>query len=189
MFWFERDGFQNQKVKSSLYEIAWFSHTMIIYTTIVDSQGVCRNARTAMFVPQMDEQLPTDAVLSPLDKWSHAHRCNGRHATTLCLSPSTSTSTLLRLGGSNRAGCSPGPLTELGAFLSLPPFLWAHRSGNSSPLRPTRLLLCWFRPKQRWVPSNNADASLRLDAPSLSVVPQRKRGRKKGKRKCPISIR
>src|SRR5882762_2609020 len=25
--------------------------------------------------------------------------------------------------------------------LSLPDFLWAHRSGNSSPLRPTRLLL------------------------------------------------
>src|SRR5260370_3480132 len=60
-----------------------------------------------------------------------------------------------------------------------PHFLWAHRSGNSSPLRPTRLLLCRFRPQQHWVPSNKADASLRLHAPSLSVVPQRKRGRKK----------
>ena len=31
---------------------------------------------------------------------------------------------------------------ELGhSFLSLPDFLWAHSSGNSSPLRPTRLLL------------------------------------------------
>jgi hypothetical protein len=58
-------------------------------------------------------------------------------------------------------------------------FLWAHRSGNSSPLRPTRLLLCRFRPGQRWVPSHNADASLRLHAPSLSLMPQRKRGRKK----------
>ena len=37
-------------------------------------------------------------------------------------------------------------------------------------------------------PSHKADASLRLHAPSLSLVPQRKRGRKKGKRKCPISI-
>src|SRR5260221_9588469 len=35
-------------------------------------------------------------------------------------------------------------------------------------------------------PSHKADASLRLHAPSLSLVPQRKRGRKKGKRKCPI---
>jgi hypothetical protein len=69
---------------------------------------------------------------------------------------------------------------ELGhSFLSFPDFLWAHRSGNSAPLRPTRLLLCRFRPQQHRVPSNNADASLRLHAPSLSVVPQRKRGRKK----------
>jgi hypothetical protein len=73
---------------------------------------------------------------------------------------------------------------ELGhSVLSFPDFLWAHRSGNSSPLRPTRLLLCRFRPQQHWVPSNNADASLRLQAPSLSLVPQRKRGRKKGKNK------
>ncbi len=73
---------------------------------------------------------------------------------------------------------------ELGhSFLSLPYFLWAHRSGNSSPLRPTRLLLYRFRPQQHWVPSNKADASLRLQAPSLSLVPQRKRGRKKGKNK------
>lgn len=59
------------------------------------------------------------------------------------------------------------------SFLSFPDFLWAHRSGNSSPLRPTRLLLCWFRPQQRWVPSNNADASLRLHAPSLSLAPNK----------------
>ena len=65
------------------------------------------------------------------------------------------------------------------SFLSFPDFLWAHRSGNSSLLRPTRLLLCWFRPQQHWVPSNKADASLRLHAPSLSLVPQRTRGRKK----------
>jgi hypothetical protein len=69
------------------------------------------------------------------------------------------------------------------SFLSSPDFLWAHRSGNSSPLRPTRLLLYRFRPQQHRVPSNKADASLRLHAPSLSVVPQRKRGRKKGKNK------
>ena len=36
-------------------------------------------------------------------------------------------------------------------------------------------------------PSHKADASLRLHAPSLSLVPQRKRGRKKGKTKCPIN--
>jgi hypothetical protein len=52
------------------------------------------------------------------------------------------------------------------AFLSFPDFLWAHRSSNSSPLRPWRLLLCRLRP----------------------FVPQRKRGRKKGKRKCPIYL-
>src|SRR5258707_8519882 len=73
-------------------------------------------------------------------------------------------------------------IPELGhSFLSFPHFLWAHRSGNSSPLRPTRLLLCRFRPQRHWVPSNKADASLRLHAPSLSLVPQRKRGGKKGK--------
>jgi hypothetical protein len=73
------------------------------------------------------------------------------------------------------------------SFLSFPDFLWAHRSGNSSPLRPTRLLLCRFRPQQHWVPSNNGDASLRLHAPSLSVVPPRKTGQKeKVKTKCPI---
>src|SRR5258708_7021059 len=65
------------------------------------------------------------------------------------------------------------------SFFFFPHFLWAHRSGNSSPLRPTRLLLCRFRPQHHWVPSNKADASLRLRAPSLSVVPQTKRGRKK----------
>jgi hypothetical protein len=37
-------------------------------------------------------------------------------------------------------------------------------------------------------PSHKADASLRLHAPSLSLAPQRKRGRKKGKTKCPISV-
>jgi len=36
-------------------------------------------------------------------------------------------------------------------------------------------------------PSHKADASLRLHVPSLSLVPQRKRGRKKGKTKCPIN--
>lgn len=35
-------------------------------------------------------------------------------------------------------------------------------------------------------PSDKADAGLGLNAPSLSLVLQRKRGRKKGKRKCPI---
>ncbi len=35
-------------------------------------------------------------------------------------------------------------------------------------------------------PSHKADASLRLHAPSLSLVPQRKRGRKKGKTKCSL---
>ncbi len=38
---------------------------------------------------------------------------------------------------------------ELGhSFLSFPDFLWAHRSGNSSPLRPTRLLLSRFLARQ-----------------------------------------
>ena len=41
-------------------------------------------------------------------------------------------------------------------------------------------------PPTTFGPSNNADASLRLHAPSLSVMPQRKRGRKKGKTKCLI---
>ena len=31
VFRFERDGFQNQQVESSLHKIAWFSHIMIIY--------------------------------------------------------------------------------------------------------------------------------------------------------------
>src|SRR6266446_959462 len=68
---------------------------------------------------------------------------------------------------------------ELQHFLFFfPHFLWAHRSGNSSPLRPTRLLLCRFRPQHHWVPSNKADASLRLHAPSLFVVPPKKTGQK-----------
>jgi tetratricopeptide (TPR) repeat protein len=37
-------------------------------------------------------------------------------------------------------------------------------------------------------PSHKADATLRLHAPSLSLAPQRKRGRKKGKTKCPIYV-
>src|ERR1700693_412689 len=37
---------------------------------------------------------------------------------------------------------------ETGHFLFFfPHFLWAHRSGNSSPLRPTRLLLSWDLPQ------------------------------------------
>src|SRR5260370_29065078 len=73
-------------------------------------------------------------------------------------------------------------IPELGhSFLSFSHFLLAHRLGNSSPLRPTRLLLCRFRPQRHWVPSNKADASLRLHAPSLSLVPQRTRGGKQCK--------
>lgn len=63
--------------------------------------------------------------------------------------------------------------------LLLSDFLRAHRSGNSVPLRPTRLLLCRFRPQHRRVPSHNANASLRLHAPSLFVVPQRKRAERR----------
>jgi hypothetical protein len=69
----------------------------------------------------------------------------------------------------------------LSFFLSffLFPIFFAHRSGSSSPLRPTRLLLSRFHP--HWVPPK-ADACLRLHAPR-SLVPQRKRGREKGKNK------
>lgn len=68
--------------------------------------------------------------------------------------------------GSNAVAPPPGPPSSPRfvsfdiSFLSSPDFLWAHRLGNSSPLRPTRLLLCRFRPGERWVPSHNADASL-----------------------------
>jgi hypothetical protein len=53
-----------------------------------------------------------------------------------------------------RTGCRLPGLTfsssvpERGhSFLSFPDFLWAHRSGNSAPLRPTRLLLSWDLPR------------------------------------------
>ncbi len=80
---------------------------------------------------------------------------------------------------------------ELGhSFLSFPDFLWAHRSGNSSPVIPLRSglrVFCFHGSSPHYMgPSHKADASLRLHAPSLSLVPQRKRGRKKGKRQCPI---
>jgi hypothetical protein len=78
---------------------------------------------------------------------------------------------------------SPGSRvwTFVSFFLSffLFPIFFAHRSGSSSPLRPTRLLLSRFHP--HWVPPK-ADACLRLHAPR-SLVPQRKRGREKGKNK------
>src|SRR5437879_6986793 len=80
-----------------------------------------------------------------------------RHA-TVPLAPSSATwsaldnrtaTVLLRRTGVTH---SPRFLSFDISFLSFPDFLWAHRSGNSSPLRPTRLLLCWFRPQQHWVP-------------------------------------
>jgi hypothetical protein len=103
--------------------------------------------------------------------------------------PQSATSTTAKEHTSNHTAflarfCLVPDVTEsdLDIFPSFfPDFLWAHRSGNSSPLRPTRLLLCRFRPQQHWVPSNKADASLRLHAPSLSVVPPKKTGQKVGK--------
>ncbi len=35
----ERDGFQDEQVECSLHEIAWFSHALTIYNSVVDSQG------------------------------------------------------------------------------------------------------------------------------------------------------
>jgi hypothetical protein len=31
VFRFQRDGFENQQVERSLYEIVWFAHTLTIY--------------------------------------------------------------------------------------------------------------------------------------------------------------
>jgi hypothetical protein len=118
--------------------------------------------------------------VSQLAEWP----CRSQHPDR-CFRPSSATlSTVTITHFQPPSMLYPGLLlpddSETGHFLFFfPHFLWAHRSGNSSPLRPTRLLLCRFRPQQHWVPSNKADASLRLHAPSLFAVPQTKRGRKK----------
>src|SRR5260370_20419544 len=77
-------------------------------------------------------------------------------------------------------------------FLSLdiPFFLFPIFFGLTArviPLRSALRVFCFHGSSPDSMgPSHKADASLRLHAPSLSLVPQRKRGRKKGKRKCPI---
>ena len=38
VFWLERDRLQNQEVERALDKVAWFSHTLTIYNSIVDSQ-------------------------------------------------------------------------------------------------------------------------------------------------------
>ncbi len=35
VLWFQKDCFQDQKIESSLHEITWLSHTMIIYNKLV----------------------------------------------------------------------------------------------------------------------------------------------------------
>src|SRR5215472_558491 len=40
MLGFERERLQDQQVQSSLYQIVWFAHSMIIYNRIVDGQGI-----------------------------------------------------------------------------------------------------------------------------------------------------
>jgi hypothetical protein len=74
------------------------------------------------------------------------------------------------------------------SILSSPAFFG--RTARAIPLRSCLLVFCFHgsSPK-RMGPSHKADASLRLHAPSLSLVPQRKRGRKKKvKTKCLIYI-
>src|SRR5882724_4109688 len=78
-------------------------------------------------------------------------------------------------------------------FLSLdiPFFLYPIFFGLTAPVIPLRsgLRVFFFHGSSpdRMGPSHKVDATLRLHAPSLSLVPQRKRGRKKGKTKCPIN--
>ncbi len=63
------------------------------------------------------------------------------------------------------------------------PFSWALLRANSCARQLRVLCFLGSALDSIWVPSHKADASLRLHAPSLSLVPQRKRGRKKGKNK------
>src|SRR6266404_1213986 len=85
---------------------------------------------------------------------------------------------------------SPGsPLSavpEFGhSFLSFPVFFGL--TAQVIPLRSGLRVFCFHGSSPESMgPSHKADASLRLHAPSPSLVPQRKRGRKKGKTKCPI---
>jgi hypothetical protein len=83
-------------------------------------------------------------------------------------------------------------LSSLPIFLSLdiPLFLFPIFFGLTArviPLRSGLRAFCFHGSSPESMgPSHKADASLRLHAPSLSLVPERTRGRKKGKRKYPI---
>jgi hypothetical protein len=70
------------------------------------------------------------------------------------VAPQSAVSCLTRLGTIRTASLRCQGLPPLRGFLSLhisflssPDFLWTHRLGNSSPFRPTRPLLCRFRPR------------------------------------------
>src|SRR5260370_32073443 len=76
----------------------------------------------------------------------------------------------------------PSPaVPELGhSFLSFPIFFGL--TARIIPLRSGLRVFCFHGSSPNNTgPSHKADASLRLPAPSLSLVPPRKRGRKKGK--------
>ena len=75
---------------------------------------------------------------------------------------------------------------ELGhSFLSFPDFLWA--TARVIPMRSGLRVFCFpgSSPKSMR-PSHKADASLRLHAPSLSVVPKENGAERKGENKCLI---
>ena len=92
---------------------------------------------------------------------------------------------------SNRANPLSGSLfSPMFLSLDIPFFLFPIFFGLTArviPLRSGLRVFCFHGSSPESMgPSHKADASLRLHAPSLSLVPQRKRGRKKGKRQCPI---
>jgi hypothetical protein len=92
---------------------------------------------------------------------------------------------------SNRANPLSGSLfSPMFLSLDIPFFLFPIFFGLTArviPLRSGLRVFCFHGSSPESMgPSHKADASLRLHAPSLSLVPQRKRGRKKGKTKCPI---
>jgi hypothetical protein len=93
---------------------------------------------------------------------------------------------------SNRANPLSGSLfSPMFLSLDIPFFFFPIFFGLTArviPLRSGLRVFCFHgSARDSTGPSHKADASLRLHAPSLSLVPQRKRGRKKGKRKCPIN--
>ncbi len=61
--------------------------------------------------------------------------------------------------------CSYTPLFQ-------PPLSWAHRSGNSCPLRPTRLLLSRLRPQHHWVPPRMQPLACDSQPPRSLSCPQ-----------------